>query len=109
MSGVRRLTFGAFLAAGLAVCVALALLVSPRASSQPDGLERVAIDKGFAEEATPHALEGLPTADYGVEGIADEGLSTGVAGIIGIAVTFALVAGIVLVAHRRRSPAPAPT
>jgi cobalt/nickel transport system permease protein len=108
MRAVRRGTLATVVAVGLAACVALALLVAPRASSQPDGLERVAIDEGFAEEAASHALEDLPTADYGVEGIADEGLSTGLAGVLGIAVTFAVAAGAVLLLRRGR-PSRAPT
>ena len=110
MTAGRRLTFGLFLAGGVAVCVALALLVAPRASSQPDGLERVAIDEGFADEARPHALEELPTADYELSGVDDEGLSAGLAGVLGIAVTFAVGAGVVLLVRRtraRRPPAPA--
>lgn len=110
MTGVRRLAFGAFLAGGLAVCATLALLVAPRASSRPDGLERVALDEGFADEAQAHALEGLPTAGYGVPGVGHEGLSTGLAGVVGIAVTFAVVAGALLLVRRTRArprpPAP---
>jgi len=105
VSGVRRGTLAAFVAAGLALCVALALLVAPRASSQPDGLERVAQDEGFAARAEAHALEGLPTAGYAVEGVDDEGLSTGLAGVLGIGTCFALGAGAVLLLRRRRPPA----
>jgi cobalt/nickel transport system permease protein len=108
VSAVRKGSLLTSVAVGLAVCVALALLVAPRASSQPDGLERVAIDEGFAEEAGSHALEDLPTADYGVEGVDHEGLSTGLAGILGIGVTFAVAAGAVLLVRRGR-PSRAPT
>lgn len=104
---MRRLGYVAFVAVGLAVCGVLVLVVGPRASSEPDGLERVAIDRGFAGEASPHALEDLPTADYAVEGIDDEGLSTGVAGVIGVAVTFVVGGGLVAVLRRRRGPVPA--
>ncbi len=88
-----RVHFGAFLLAGLAIACALALLVSPQASSQPDGLERVATDQGFSDAANPHALDGLPTAGYAVEGVDDDRLGTGLAGVIGVAVTFALTGG----------------
>ena len=51
---------------GLAVAFALAFFVSPYASSEPDGLERVAIDNGFADQAQEHALADGPLADYAV-------------------------------------------
>jgi hypothetical protein len=45
----------------LALAVGLATAVSPFASSDPDGLNRVAADKGFAaREASPRA----PLIDY---------------------------------------------
>lgn len=68
--------------AGLAFVLALALLASPLASSLPDGLEKVASDKGFVSAAS----EGIaaPFADYQVSTIAHEGASTGLAGMIGV-------------------------
>lgn len=95
-----RVGFGLFLAAGLAVAALLVLLVAPRASGEPDGLERVAEDKGFLAEAKDHALGDAPTADYGVEGIDNEALGTGVAGLIGIAVTFAIAGGLFFLLRR---------
>lgn len=95
-----RARFGAFIAAGLAVAVVLALFVAPEASTKPDGLEKVAIDEGFVDTADDHAFAGLPTADYAVRGVDDERLGTGLAGLIGVTVTF-LVAGAVFVVLRR--------
>lgn len=94
-----------FVAAGLVVAGVLAFAVSPYASSKPDGLERVAIDEGFVGTEQPHALGDLPTAGYEVSGVDDGGLSTGLAGLLGVAVTFALCAGSLaaLRAGRRRS------
>lgn len=83
-----------FVVGGLIVTVALAFFVSPLASSSPDGLERVSIDEGFADTAEEHALADAPLADYGVQGVEDEGLSTGLAGVIGVAITFG--AGMIL-------------
>ena len=80
-----------FLAAGLAVALLLAFFVAPHASSEPDGLEKVAADKGFADDGTPHALDDGPTS----------GLRTGVAGVVGVVVTFALGAGLFVVVRRR--------
>ncbi len=98
---------GVFVAVGLAVAVALAFLVAPEASSKPDGLEKVAIDEGFIDGARDHDLAGSPTADYGVEGVDDARLSTGLAGALGIAVTFGGTGGLFwLVRRARRDPAP---
>jgi PDGLE domain len=105
----RRTKLTAFVVAGLAVALALAFFVSPQASGDPDGLERVAIDEGFADEATAHDLADSPLADYGVEGVDDERISTGLSGIIGVAVTFAVAGGALLLyrqARRRRAPEP---
>jgi cobalt/nickel transport system permease protein len=79
-----------FVIGGLIVTLGLAFFVSPLASSSPDGLEKVAIDQGFDDTAEDHALAEGPLADYGVEGVEDEGLSTGLAGIVGVAITFGL-------------------
>ena len=95
-----------FLAAGFATCLVLAGGVSYYASSQPDGLEKVAEDVGFIETADDHALGDLPLADYGVSGIDNERFSVGLAGILGVMVT-AIVAGggFVLLARRKDEPA----
>jgi PDGLE domain len=103
-----RLGFAAFIVAGLVVALALAFLVSPEASSEPDGLDKVAIDEGFADAEEAHPLEGLPTAGYAVRGIDDDRLGTGAAGVIGIAVTFTATVGLaLLVGRRNRRPSTA--
>ena len=84
----RRLWW--FLGIGLVVALLVAGVLSGFASGDPDGLERVSIDEGFDETAADHALADSPLADYAVEGVEDERLSTGLAGIIGVAITLAL-------------------
>lgn len=87
---MRRST-RAFIIGGLLVSLGLAFFVSPLASSSPDGLERVSIDKGFDDTAEDDSLaDDTPFADYGVSGVEDEGLATGVAGIVGVVVTFGI-------------------
>jgi hypothetical protein len=105
-SRARRTTFGAFIAGALVLALALAFLVGPRASSSPDGLDKVASDEGFAAQQTPHALGGAPTGGYDVAGIDDPRLSTGVAGVIGVAVTFVVASGLTLVVRRTRRTSP---
>src|ERR1700752_4623551 len=97
-----RVRFGLFIGAGLLVALALAFFVSPQASSKPDGLNKVAIDKGFADRERAHALADGPTAGYSVEGGDAGRLSTGVAGVIGVTVTFAVAGGLFLVVKRTR-------
>jgi cobalt/nickel transport protein len=77
-----------FLIAGLLVTIGLALGVSGFAASSPDGLEKVAEDKGFLETARDHRFADGPLADYTVEGVGNERLSTGLSGLIGVLITF---------------------
>ncbi|MFH1330825.1 MAG: PDGLE domain-containing protein [Actinomycetota bacterium] len=84
----RRLWW--FLGVGLVVALLVAGVLSGFASGDPDGLERVSIDEGFDETAQDHALADSPLADYAVEGVEDERLSTGLAGIIGVTITLVL-------------------
>jgi PDGLE domain len=100
-----RLGFGVFVVGGLVVALALAFFVSPSASGEPDGLNKVAIDNGFADTETDHALDDAPTAGYEVRGVDDDRLSTGVAGVVGVAVTFAVAGGVLLIVRRARPAA----
>jgi cobalt/nickel transport system permease protein len=93
---------GGFVAAGMAVALALVLFVAPIASGDPDGLERVAIDQEFAAEAHDSPIGG-PLADYGVSGVESERLGTMLAGAIGVVVVFGLGLGLVSVMRRRRT------
>lgn len=94
-----------FILAGLAVSLVLAVFVSFYASSQPDGLEKVAEDIGFIETVEDHALGDSVLADYGVSGVENERVSVGLAGAIGVVVT-AIVAfgGFALLARSRKEP-----
>lgn len=93
----------AFVVAGLLVAVALALFVSPWASSQPDGLERVSIDRGFSDDAQDHALVDGPVADYSVKGVDGTRLSTALSGLIGVLLTFGIGLGLFGLLRRLRS------
>lgn len=83
-----------FLAAGAVVALVVAGVLSGFASGEPDGLERVAIDQGFDEAAADHALADSPLADYAVQGVEDERVSTGLAGVIGVAITLVVAGGL---------------
>ncbi|MER7130974.1 energy-coupling factor ABC transporter permease [Streptosporangium saharense] len=88
---------GWFLPAGVLVAALLAGIVSFYASSSPDGLERVAEDKGFIGQASDHALGDQPLADYGEVG----GIPVGVAGLVGVGVTLAVGGGLFFAVRRR--------
>ncbi|WP_433251210.1 energy-coupling factor ABC transporter permease [Streptosporangium sp. CA-135522] len=88
---------GWFLPAGIVVAALLAGIVSFYASSSPDGLERVAQDKGFIGQATDHPLAEQPLADYGDAG----GIPVGVAGLIGVGATLAVGGGLFFAVRRR--------
>ena len=81
-----------FLVSGFVVSLFLAGVVSFYASSDPDGLEKVAEDIGFIETAEDHTYADGALADYGVKGIENERASVGVAGVIGVIGT-AIVGG----------------
>ena len=104
---MSRRSIGLFVVGGLAVALLLAFVVSPWASSEPDGLERVALDQGFAQNATEHATGGSPLADYSVSGVGNAALSTGLSGVIGVLLCFALAGGLLVAirSSRRRSAA----
>ncbi len=91
-----------FIGAGLMLALALALFVSPFASSSPDGLNKVAIEKGFDDTAEDHALDGSPLAGYAVRGITDERISKALSGLIGVLMTFGVGLLIFGVVARRR-------
>ena len=82
-----------FLLAGLLLALGLALFAGPFASGSPDGLEKVAEDKGFSESASDHGLADSPVADYAVRGVDDKRISTGLSGVIGVLITFGVGLG----------------
>lgn len=86
---------------GLLLALLVALL-SPLASSHPDGLERVAEDKGFLDQAEDAPYSILP--DYLFPGIESEAGATIVAGLVGTLLLFGLGYGLAWVLRRRSLP-----
>jgi hypothetical protein len=84
--------------AGLLLALVVALL-SPLASSQPDGLERVAEDEGFLDRAREAPFQII--ADYAFPGIENEALATIVAGLLGTGLLFGLGYGLAWLLRRR--------
>ncbi|SHL05423.1 energy-coupling factor ABC transporter permease [Streptomyces yunnanensis] len=89
--------------AGLAAALLCAGGLSYYASSSPDGLEKVAHDKGLDTKAEQHATADSPLADYSVKDIANPRLAGGLAGVIGVAATLAVGTGVFVVLRRRKA------
>lgn len=112
-----------FLLGGLLVALLLAGVVSNYASAHPDGLDSsllrgctVNTDGEItggscpAQQTRDHELADSPLADYGVRGVSNDFLSTGLSGVLGVLLTFALGGGLFWLARRRgpRPDAPGP-
>lgn len=92
-----------FWLAGLVTSLVLAGFVSFYASAAPDGLEKVASDKGFDQSVQEHAAADSPLADYGVSSVSDARVSGGLAGVIGVGATVAVGSGVFYAVRRRRA------
>jgi cobalt/nickel transport protein len=90
-----------FLISGFIASLFLAGVVSFYASSNPDGLEKVAEDIGFIETAEDHTYAEGALADYGVKGVDNARLSTGLAGVIGVVATGVVSTGIFMLVRRK--------
>lgn len=113
---MRKRSWG-FVAVGLLVALVLAGVVSNYASSHPDGLDSSLL-KGCtvnaddeitggscpAQQAKDHELADSPLADYGIRGVHNGFLSTGLSGVAGVLLTFAVGGGVFWLL-RRRGPA----
>jgi hypothetical protein len=91
-------------AVGLAIALLVALF-SPLASSDPDGLEKVAEDKGFIDEGKDPPYEVI--ADYVFPWVDNEDLATILAGIVGVGmvavIAFAVGFGLRAMSWQMRS------
>jgi hypothetical protein len=97
------------MAVGLLVALIIAGVGSYYASSHPDGLEYVAEQAGFIDSADESATSSSPLADYQVEGVNNERLSGGLAGVIGCALVLVISGGVFWLVRRKGSDEPAPT
>jgi cobalt/nickel transport system permease protein len=79
----------------------LAVLLSPLASADPDGLERVATDMGFLQSGQSAPYQILP--DYTVPFLGETALSTVVAGVVGALVLLGLMIVIGQTLRRKTS------
>jgi cobalt/nickel transport protein len=75
---------------GIIVALLLAGFVSLYASSDPDGLERVAEDHKFLEKGEGKEVIESPMADYIIPGVDNESLASSLAGVAGVLILCAL-------------------
>ncbi|MBU1062373.1 MAG: PDGLE domain-containing protein [Candidatus Omnitrophica bacterium] len=78
----------------------LAFFISPFASSSPDGLEKVAEDRGFLEKGEIKPVFTSPIPDYTWPGIDNESFATGLAGIFGTLIVFGVAYGMAVIIKR---------
>ncbi|MDQ2679186.1 MAG: energy-coupling factor ABC transporter permease [Actinomycetota bacterium] len=100
---LRQLSLSPTAALGLGA-VGTAGVLSLAASSQLDGLERVAGDLGFAVSGPGSILHGSPLADYAVSGLSGS-LSSSTAGLIGLVLTAVVAGGLALLIRPTSTPA----
>lgn len=83
--------WGIVVAVGVGIALFITLF-SPFASSSPDGLNAVAEDKGFGEQAQGPTYEVI--AGYSFPGVTNERAARVISGIVGVLIVAALGLGI---------------
>lgn len=85
---------------GIAIVAVVVVVLAPLASSDPDGLERVAEDNGFIAQAQ-NVVGGL-LGDYAIPGIDDPTVSTVLSGLLGVVILLVVVFALGRVLARRK-------
>lgn len=98
----------AFVLSGLGIALLIAVFLSPFASQNPDGLDRVSQDQGFdkkaAEEPIAHKLPFFQVfEEYALRGVPEQ-VATPIAGLIGTLATFGLAWGVGKLVIRNSRP-----
>jgi len=88
---------------GLLAALFLAFIVSPFASSWPDGLEKVAEDKGFLHKGEVKPILTSPVPDYTWPGVKSERMATSMAGAVGTLIVFGAGYGLAFLLRRKES------
>ena len=96
-----------FILTGLSIALIIAVLLSPFASKNPDGLDRVSKDLNFELKAAADPLaKKLPFfsifEEYSMRGV-PESIATPLAGFVGTIATFGLSMALGKLSTRRRS------
>ena len=86
---------------GLVIVALIVVVFAPLASSDPDGLERVAEDHGFIGQAQ-NVLSGV-LGDYAIPGVSDPAVSTILSGLLGVAILLLVMFVVGRLLARRKS------
>ena len=105
---MKRIGVWLLVAIGVAFAIALAALVAPHASKAPDGLEKVAEEKGFPP-AGAQVWKHAPAPDYTTPGVENDWLTTAIAGVLGTLIVFGAALGMALLLKRRSPKEPLDT
>ncbi len=88
---------------GLGISLFIALFLSPFASPEPDGLEKVAASEGFSGKAQGTQLsKHAPLLDYSFPWVKNEKVSTGLSVMGGTLAIFFIVMGLGRLLKNRR-------
>lgn len=87
---------------GLFIALVLSGAISMFASGRPDGLEKVAKDKGFLEKGQKSIFTS-PLSGYLWPGVKNERLATSISGIAGTLVVFGFGYGLAVLLRRRKN------
>ena len=78
----------------LLAAILLTLVLAPFASPWPDGLERVAEERGFIEKGEVEPALHAPFPDYVLPGVKNERMATALAGVLGTLLVFGVAYGL---------------
>lgn len=92
----------AFFLVALVVALVIAGVGSYYASAHPDGLEYVAEQTGFQDQAEDSTTSNGTFADYQTKGVDDERLGGGLAGVVGVLLVLLVMGGVAYAVRRRR-------
>lgn len=87
---------------GLMAAIFLAMVFSPFACPWPDGLEKVAQDKGFLEKGEIEPVFSSPIPDYAWPHFESEKAATSAAGAAGTLLVFGMGYGLAALIRRRQ-------
>lgn len=90
---------------GLGLALFVGVILSPFASSWPDGLEKVAEEHGFIQKASEKPIAPAPMPDYAMPGI-EGSWSTSAAGFVGTLIVYFAGYGMAKVLAKKKTAIP---
>lgn len=100
----HRVPMRTFVIGGVVAALLFGAVISQFAAGDPDGLQRVAVEEGFADRARDHSLGDGIFANYATAGLENETLSLAIAGAAGTVIALSVGWGIFHAARARKPP-----